>query len=880
MKKIISFTLCLCLLLGIFPSSVFAEDVVQQKYIKITTGDGTKAYPCLWDSKEIFCSPDVLAEITDFVVYTNDDNSYNIDFCRYYGGEDDTAFNEGFLKVSVIANEEENSADIEVMNHSYTVNCYIQNDMLYLPLDKLLYLLHADWEIENDTLYIIPLAYTLLDFWAVRRNDLARIESVQEDTLIETGWIKDDSLFWQSVYSSLSGVFSDFDGKIFLPTWTEEGWFDQVVTQEYYKDAILQLAKDDIEYVSEDIQKEAIKSFVNSTFAINSGPISQMKNILSIGSNISEVIDSTDDAVEILEMIQERFPKFKVSEKLKNIADKIDAGEIDTSFLNIPELDSKVKELSAIGDTMSVLQCVWDAYDFADTVSDLDERYLEQIKVLQDYEYTSGINDNIIDYVKSSARILIESHDDATKVGIETAIQNVLALFLSETFQASPQGKVFSILGAVGNCCGVINVDFQDTYDTYAELSLVTFSIKVEQLVQELLHSNPLAYPKSELTSEDIKEVRNQLMLYLKFNLRNKSNLYDLNIKENKNPDWSSTDEAKALHDEILLSYTMLVELINTKDYDTDLILSENLEELDSSNPVISESMLLDEQYIEIERIEFNASESGNQAFVTAYDQNNNIIWEYFTPKYEPAELPRVSEIGQSGDKYYLVQGGSIVALNTQTGAIEWENEDFQGSSTAVAFGENAIYLCSYYGPDFFAISLEGETLTRIEHFDENYYWAYDIELNENRASVYLEGGSNGAAMPQIFYVDLDTFTYYAEAQSNETDSDYLGSYRFTSGEFLSELQIYETDGSKQASLVFWHNYGESASDETFFFEWKDNTWEYEAWGNQAKKMFLLSFTPIETGMTIKVTCKDGTYFNWLTREASEVWINGEYTLQ
>lgn len=879
MKKIISLALCLCLLLGLCPVSVFAEDVVQQKFIKISSGDGIKAYPCLWNTEEVFCSPDVLAEITGFVAYPSED-SYNVDFCRYYEGMEDTSFNEEFLKVSVIANKEESSADIEVMNQSYTVDCYIQDATLYLPLDKLLYLLHAEWGIMDDSLYISPLPYTLLDFWAIHRNDLAKIESVQEDTLIETGWFKDDSLFWQSVYSSLSGVFSDFDGKIFLGTWTEEGGLDNVVTQEYYKNAILQLAKDDIEYVSEDIQEEAIESFVNSTFAINSGPISQMKDTLSIGSNISEIIDSTDDAVEILEQIQEKFPTFKVSEKLKNIANKIDAGEIDSSFLQIPELDNKVKELSAAGDAMSLLQCVWDAYDFADTVSDLDENYLEQIKILQDYEYTDSLNKGIIDYVKSSARILIESHENPTSAGIETGIQNALALFLSTVFQESPQGKAFSVISAVGNCCGVINVDFQDTYDTYAELALVTFSIKVEQLVQELLHYNPLVYSEDELTAEEIKEVRNQLVLYLKFNLRNKSYLYDLNVKGNSNQNWSSTDEAKALHDEILLSYSMLVELINTKDYDSSLILYENIEELDSSYPVITESLLLDEQYIEIDRIEFNATVNGNQALVTAYDQSGNVVWEYSTPEYEPAELPRVSEVGQNADMYYLVQDGSVIALNVQTGAVEWQNTDFQGSGTSVAFGEDAIYLSGYYGPDFFAVSFDGETLTRIERFDENYYWAYDIELNENRAAVYLEGGSNGGQTPQIFYVDLDTFTYSHETQSDETEGDYVGIYRYANGEFLSELQIYETNGSKQAQLMFWHNYGASASDEDFFFEWKDNTWEYEVTGNRSQKIFLLSFSPTETGMTVRVTCNEGPYFDWQTGAAVEEWINAEYTLQ
>lgn len=798
MKKVISFILCLCLFLGLCPIPAYAEDSIQMKYIKVLSGEGTKTYPCLWDSEEVFCSPDALAEMTDFVANSMD-GSYDVEFYRNYEGMEENLYYEEFLKVVVTVNENENSADVEVMNQSYTVDCYIRDETLYLPLEKLLYLLHADWELMDDSLFVTPLSYTILDFWAIHQGDLARIKSKQEDTLIETGWYWNDNIILQSVYSSLSGVFSDFDGKIFLGTWTEEGGIDHLVTQEYYKDAILQLARDDIEYVSEDVQKDALKSFVNSTFSVSSGSINEMKDILAIGSNISDVIDSTEDAVEVLEQIQERFPFIKVSDKLKNVAEKIENGEIDTSFLHIPELDSKVKELSAVGDALSILQCVWNAYDLADTVSGLDEEYIEEIKILQDYEYRDDLNENVIDYVKSSARILIEAHENPTSAGITAGIENALALLLSTTFQESPQGKALSVIGAVGNCCGIVNVDFQETYDTYAELGLVTFSIKVEQLVQRLLQYNPLRYVEKELTTEQLAEVRNQLMLYLKLNLRNKSNLYDLNVKGNQNENWSSTDEAKALYNEIVLAYTMLVELTNTKYYDSDIILKDNIDDIDFSKPSAIQGILFDEN--DLVSYDTIIEEYKKACSIDSDDWLNNpnkyeemyphtspaIMYNYHTPSHYD-ELLNADEPYQLAYMYYDIDQNGISELII----VELHHEaypcaifSYNGSEAVevTPFASDEVIRYSIFTDGTIFVYTDG---SHYFQFNDDGYTLKEISLSQEQVEALLD--------IQLLFT-MDDCTIFAEdvPASVRTEEQEVSSVNsgYTDEEILSMAQTY-----------------------------------------------------------------------------------------
>ena len=144
----------------------------------------------------------------------------------------------------------------QAMNKSYTVDCLVENDDVFLPLDKLLYLLHSTWTIQGDVLQINPMPFTILDFMAVHNIDLEEIASNSDDILINTGWFLSDNKTIQVIYSVIADVFNDFDGKIFLPWWPEEG---HVLLAEGYEDAILQLAKNEKDFIDEDIQSDAME---------------------------------------------------------------------------------------------------------------------------------------------------------------------------------------------------------------------------------------------------------------------------------------------------------------------------------------------------------------------------------------------------------------------------------------------------------------------------------------------------------------------------------------------------------------------------------------------------------------------------------------------
>lgn len=101
--------------------------------------------------------------------------------------------------------------------------------------------------------------------------------------------------------------------------------------------------------------------------------------------------------------------------------------------------------------------------------------------------------------------------------------------------------------------------------------------------------------------------------------------------------------------------------------------------------------------------------------------------------------------------------------------------------------------------------------------------------------------------------------------------------YEYKSGELLSSFDLKQTSGSTKASLIFWHKYGDSFSDAEFEFTWIEGTWQYKVIENRSHEIFLLTFTPTNKGVKIKVTCISGEYFSWKTYKTATEWSNEEY---
>ena len=142
--------------------------------------------------------------------------------------------------------------------------------------------------------------------------------------------------------------------------------------------------------------------------------------------------------------------------------------------------------------------------------------------------------------------------------------------------------------------------------------------------------------------------------------------------------------------------------------------------------------------------MEQNGEESGT---FQGIDPEGNLVWSYETGIYPQGQLMQVSPLGRYQGTYYLLEGGTIIALDIVTGQILFENGDFGGSgSQEVSYLDDYgyLYLCGFDKPDFFAMDPMGHTVKKITTLDKNYYNPFKITVDGDVLTVHMENDNMG----------------------------------------------------------------------------------------------------------------------------------------
>ena len=156
-------------------------------------------------------------------------------------------------------------------------------------------------------------------------------------------------------------------------------------------------------------------------------------------------------------------------------------------------------------------------------------------------------------------------------------------------------------------------------------------------------------------------------------------------------------------------------------------------------------------------QLEYQDDGQSLQGVIQATDIAGAPIWKHTTETYMCAGYAQVTDLGIHGNRYYYEEGGSIVVIRVEDGAILWKAVQDIGAPRC-CFGENdMVYLCGYYGPDFVALDKGGQVVQRIHCLDEDFAYATAIEYENGKVYVTKDGSASGD-IAKKFVVDVAGF--------------------------------------------------------------------------------------------------------------------------
>lgn len=105
----------------------------------------------------------------------------------------------------------------------------------------------------------------------------------------------------------------------------------------------------------------------------------------------------------------------------------------------------------------------------------------------------------------------------------------------------------------------------------------------------------------------------------------------------------------------------------------------------------------------------------GEKVLFEGQDANGAVVWQRIATTQHRTELTLIEEISVWEDRYYYTRAGVVCCLRLSDGSLMWENGEFGGSSISSLIDQRNgnVYLCGWYGPDFFACDKNGETLCK-----------------------------------------------------------------------------------------------------------------------------------------------------------------------
>lgn len=584
-RKVICYVISLIILINILPSTsitVKAEEMFITGYIEVFSDiDNTaRKIKALNNEETIFVSAEDISLITGYDLEIGDRINYS-----KAGGMD-----------AITAVDIDFDGMVSAMGKKFEIHIVNNEDEIYFPLIQMLYLLHAQWWISEDKLIIKTLPYTIIDFLGSENYISMWENKVNQTDLLMNGEIKLERV----LRTSLAAVFNDFDPEIFILWWPDKG-VSPILNKEY-EEALLQIAVDDMDFLSTYDQKSMISVFEEVGFSEIKSDWDNLKNIIDIPDNIAEGAWDIDEIVSCLSK----------DKALKSYF------IYDFETLDPAILKATSQKMDNISNVLDITSIILDVAEIRQRSQNWGDQYINQIRVLTDFD-DRGYNKLVANKVKTVANGLIEEYQDPIQAAAEEAALQSTSLFLSKTFDESVFGKYFAVFTA-GISIAKTNDNVKNDMEAADLAYMVDCLVKIEQIAMQEMNRSYSKLWNSNLTGnftrDDLERLRNCTMLSLRTNLRNRAFLYYLNLKLSDDENWENSAYAKHIQQQIIDDYARICLLMETERYDNILILN-NIENIYSDEYglirepltfdifhegeiIVTEQQIYDEEYDEL----------------------------------------------------------------------------------------------------------------------------------------------------------------------------------------------------------------------------------------------------------------------------------------
>ena len=151
----------------------------------------------------------------------------------------------------------------------------------------------------------------------------------------------------------------------------------------------------------------------------------------------------------------------------------------------------------------------------------------------------------------------------------------------------------------------------------------------------------------------------------------------------------------------------------------------------------------------------------GEKMLFEGLDAAGNVVWQHTATTEYSTELTLIEEIGVWNDRFYFTRQGIVSCLRLSDGFLLWENGEFGGASISSLIDKRSgnVYLCGWYGPDFYACDKNGETLSRFASASGDFFWPSDMSwYGPDSLVIYWNGGA-GTEMALPYFVDLTDYS-------------------------------------------------------------------------------------------------------------------------